>query len=87
MSGPADYPPISLEEVEEAVGTLKLRKASGVNELPGEAREVSCEVLHRLVFEVWIVKELPEQWKETLIFPVYNKGIERSAGITMVSRS
>ena len=83
-AGPAEEPPISLAEVEAAVRRLKSRKASGVDEIPAElwkhGGEEVCEVLHSLISKVWETEELPDQWKEALIVPLFKKGDRKECG-------
>jgi hypothetical protein len=30
--------------------------------------------IHKLIISIWNKEELPEQWKESIIVPVYKKG-------------
>jgi len=36
-------------------------------------RKIYCEI-HKLTNSVWNKEELPEEWKESIIVPVYKKG-------------
>jgi hypothetical protein len=38
--------------------------------------EVLLSVIHKLIHFVFNKKELPDQWKESIIVPVYKKGDE-----------
>ena len=79
-----DEPPVSLEEVKAAVRKLKLRRACGVDEIPGElwrhGGDSACEALHRLISKIWEAEELPDQWKEALIIPLHKKGDRKECG-------
>jgi len=33
-----------------------------------------CYEIHKLTISVWNKEELPEEWKESIIVPVYKKG-------------
>ena len=33
-----------------------------------------CFEIHKLIHSIWNVEELPEEWKESIIVPVYKKG-------------
>jgi len=36
-------------------------------------RTIHCEI-HKLIISIWIKEELPEEWKESIILPIYKKG-------------
>ena len=36
-------------------------------------RTICCEA-HKLIVSVWNKEELPEEWKESIIVPIYKKG-------------
>jgi hypothetical protein len=33
-----------------------------------------CCAIHKLVISVWNKEELPEEWRESIIVPIYKKG-------------
>jgi len=35
-----------------------------------------CYEIHKLIISVWNKEELPEEWKELIIVPIYKKGIK-----------
>jgi hypothetical protein len=36
--------------------------------------EALCSEIHKLICSVWNKKEFPQQWKESVILPIYKKG-------------
>jgi hypothetical protein len=71
-------PEPSLDEVEIGIGKLKSYKSPGTDNIPAElikARgETLCYEIHRLIFCTGNKEELPQQWKESIIVPIYKKG-------------
>jgi hypothetical protein len=71
-------PEPSLVEVEIAVGKLKSYKSPGTDNIPAELIKVEGETLyseiHVLICCIWNKEELPQQWKESIILPIYKKG-------------
>ena len=70
--------PPSLEEVAMAVSRLKNNKAPGLDNLPAEMFKTGCEELiiaiHKLIVQVWVEEELPEEWMTGVICPIHKKG-------------
>ena len=61
-----------------AVKKLKRHKSSGADKIPAEliktgGRTICCEI-HKLNNSIWNKKELPGEWKESIIIPCYKKG-------------
>jgi hypothetical protein len=56
----------SRAEVEIAIGKLKSYKAGG---------ETLCSHIHKIIRSIWNKEELPQQWKESIIVPVYKNFI------------
>ena len=60
-----------------AIEKLKSYKSPGVYQIPAELIEVaSCTIysaVHKLINSVWNKEELPEQWNESIIVPIYKK--------------
>jgi hypothetical protein len=71
-------PEPSLIEVEIAIGKLKSYKSPGTDQIPAELIRAGGETLyseiHRLICSIWNKEELPQQWKESIIVPIYEKG-------------
>jgi len=36
-------------------------------------RTICCEI-HKLIISIWNKEELPDEWKESIIAPIYKKG-------------
>jgi len=71
-------PDLSAFEFELAIRELKSHKLPGIDQIPAEliqvgGRTISSEI-HKLNTYIWKEEELPEEWKESIIVPVYNKG-------------
>jgi hypothetical protein len=71
-------PEPSLVEVEIAIGKLKSYKSPGTDQIPAKQIKAGGETLyseiHRLICSIWNKEELPQQWKEYIIIPIYKKG-------------
>jgi hypothetical protein len=71
-------PEPSLIEVEIAVGKLKSYKSQGTDQIPAEMIKAGGETLYseinRLICSIWNKEILPQQWKESIIVPIYKKG-------------
>jgi hypothetical protein len=68
-------PECSLVKVEIAIGKLKSYKSPVTDNIPAELIKVGGETLyseiHRLICCIWNKEELPQQWKESIIVPIY----------------
>jgi hypothetical protein len=62
----------SLVEVEIATGKLKSCKSPGTDQIPTELIKAGDETLyseiHRLICSIWNKEELPQQWKESIVY-------------------
>jgi hypothetical protein len=71
-------PEPSLVEVEIAIGKLKSYKSVGTDwtqaKLIKAGSEISCSEIHKLICSIWNEEELPQQWKKSIIVPIYKKG-------------
>jgi hypothetical protein len=71
-------PEPSLVEVEIAIGKLKSYKSPGTDQILAEFIKAGAETLnselHGLICSIWNKEELPQQWKESIIVPIYKKG-------------
>ena len=74
-------PPVSESsafDLELAIEKLKSHKSPGIDQIPtrlmkAEGRTIRHEI-HKLIISIWNKKELPEEWKESIIVPIYKKG-------------
>jgi hypothetical protein len=57
-----------------------MSKSSGCGQILAELIQAGGETLlseiHKLINSIWNKEELPEQWKEPIIVPIYRKGDE-----------
>jgi hypothetical protein len=70
-------PEISLAEVEVAIGKLKSYKSLGTDQIPAKLIKAGGKTyseIHRLICSIWNKEELPQQWKESIIVPIFRKG-------------
>jgi hypothetical protein len=71
-------PEPSLVEVEIAIGKLKSYKSPGTDQIPAELIEAGCEILcsdiNEFICSIWNKEEMPQQWKESIVVPIYKKG-------------
>jgi len=35
------------------------------------------KTIHKSIISIWNEKELPDEWKESIIVPIYKKGVKR----------
>jgi hypothetical protein len=67
----------SLFEVEVAIGKLKSYKTPGTDQIPTEMMkavgEKICSGIHNLICSIWNKEKLSQQWKESIIVPIYKK--------------
>jgi hypothetical protein len=65
-------------EVEIAIGKLKSYKSPDTGQILAELIKAGGETLysekHRLICSIWNKQKLPQQWKESIIVPIYKKG-------------
>ena len=71
-------PEPSAFEVEMAIEKLKRYKTPGIDQIPAELIKAGgrtiCFEVHKCINSVWNQEELPEQWKESVILPIYDRG-------------
>jgi hypothetical protein len=74
---------------------LKRYKSPGIYQIPAELIQAGGNTLrseiHKLINCIWNKEELPEQWKECIIVPIYKKGdkmyYSNYQGISLLSTS
>jgi hypothetical protein len=61
-----------------AIGKLKSHKSPGIDQIPVELIKAGGRIIrseiHKLIISIWNKEELPEEWKESVIVPIYKKG-------------
>ena len=71
-------PEPSAFEVEFGIEKLKSHKSPGIDQIPAELIKAGggtiCHEIHKLIVSIWNKEELPEEWKELSIVPIYKKG-------------
>jgi hypothetical protein len=82
-------PEQSASEVELAIEELKSHKSLGMDPIPAELikagdRTILYEI-HKLIISIWNTEELPEEWKESFIVPIYKKGDKTNPAVNVNS--
>ena len=71
-------PEPSAFEIELAIEKLKNHKSRGSDQIPAELFKAGSKTvlyeIHRLIISIWNKEELPEEWKESIVVPIYTKG-------------
>jgi dihydroorotase len=84
-------PKSSLVEVEIAIGKLKSYKSPCTDQIAAKLIKAGGETLYseiqKIICCIWNEEELPQQWKETIIVPIYKKGDNMTVIITEESPS
>jgi hypothetical protein len=67
-----------IHTAEPLVPELKRYKSPGIDQIPAEliiagGSKICCEI-HKVINSIWKKEELPDQWKESIVVPVYKKG-------------
>jgi len=70
-------PEASAVEVEMYIEKPTGHKSPGIDQIPAElikigGRTIRSEI-HKLITSIWNKEELPEEWKESIIVPIYKK--------------
>ena len=70
-------PEPSASKFELAIEKLKSHMSPGVVQIPAELIKARgwtiCYEIHKLVVSIWNKEELPEEWKESIVVPIYKK--------------
>jgi len=71
-------PEPSASEVELATEKLKSHTSPGIDQIKAElfkagGKTICCEI-HKLIISIWNKEDLLEEWKESIIIPIYKKG-------------
>jgi hypothetical protein len=86
-------PKPSASEVEMGIEKLERHKSPGTDQIPAEVMKAGgttiCSEIHILINYIWNKEELPEQWEESIIVPIYKKGEKTNCsnyrGISLLS--
>lgn len=69
--------PQTLDEVFDAMQDLKNNKRSGEDQLTAEmikaGENISVSMLHNLLKEIWKSKQVPQDWKNSVVIPIFKK--------------
>jgi len=68
----------SVSVVALVIEKLKSHKLPRIDQIPAElvkagGTKTRCEI-HKLIISIWNKEELPEEWKVSIILPIYKKG-------------
>ena len=70
-------PEPSASRFELAIEKLKSYKSPGVVQIPAELIKAGgrtiCYEIYKLFVSIWNKEELPKEWKESIIVPIYKK--------------
>jgi hypothetical protein len=70
-------PESSAFDVELAIEKLKSHKSPGTDQIPAELIKAGGRTIrgaiHKLIIAIWNKRELPEEWKESIIVPIHKK--------------
>jgi len=86
-------PELSAFEVEISTEKLKSYKSPGIDQNPAELIEAGGRTIrfeiHKLIISIWNKEELPEDWKDLITVPNYNKSdktdCSNNGGISILS--
>ena len=64
-------------DFELAIEKLKSHKSPRIDQIPAQlikawGKTIHCEI-HKLIISIWNKEELPEDWKDSIIVPIYKK--------------
>ena len=71
-------PETSASKVEMAIEKVKRHKSPGNDQIPAELIKAWVWTIrsdiHKLIYSIWNKERLPEEWKESVVVPIYKKG-------------
>jgi hypothetical protein len=71
-------PEPSASEFEMAIEKLKTNKSPRTDHFPAELMKAGgrtiCSEIHKLTNSIWYKEEFPEEWKKSIIIPIYKEG-------------
>ena len=73
-----------LDEITKAIASLKENKAPGGCGIPSEVWKYGGiklqERLYELIVDIWKEEQIPKDWKDANIIPIFKKGSRRDCG-------
>ena len=73
-------PEPSASEFELVIEKLKSRKSPDNDQILTElTKTIRCEI-HKLILSIWSKEDLPEEWKDSIVVPIYKKGDKTDCG-------
>ena len=73
-----------ISELVAALGSMQDGKAPGCDGIPAEVWKYGgphlLDCLHRLIVEIWRTQEVPQDWKNASIVPLFKKGDRKECG-------
>ena len=67
--------------MELAIEKLKNHKTPGIDQIPAELiKAVGSTIrreIYKLIISIWNEECMPEEWKESIIVPIYKKGVKQ----------
>ena len=83
-----DLEPDILEcEVEWALGSITMNKASGGDGIPVELFQIlkddAVKVLHSVCQQIWNTQQWPQDWKGSVFIPIQGKAMPKNAQTTV----
>lgn len=73
-----DVPPPTIQEVENAIQSLKNNKSAGSDGIPAELLKAAgttfISAFHQLLVKIWNAESMPTEWNNSIICPIHKKG-------------
>ena len=73
-------------EVEWALGSITMNKASGGDGIPVELFQIlkddAVKVLHSICQKIWKTQQWPQDWKRSVFIPIPKKAMQKNAQTT-----
>ena len=69
---------LSTFDADLAIEKLTSHKLPSIDQIPAEVIKAGvktiCSEIHKLIISIWNKEALPEEWKASIIVPIYRKG-------------
>ena len=86
-------PPPNADDIRQAIGRLKSRRAPGICQITPEmikhGGEATVLWLHDIIQSVWTHEKTPQDWRDAIIIPLFKKGDTRNCdnyrGLSLLS--